>query len=61
MMTENDIGKYLIFNPCGEVSKNTRPLSTRKNIEWSAFGDTPIILNGMQINCSEVRLVSCQK
>ena len=31
MMVKNDIGKYLIFNPCGEVSKNTRPLSTRKN------------------------------
>ena len=31
MMVENDIGKYLIFNPCGEVSENTRPLSTRKN------------------------------
>ena len=31
MMVENDITKYLIFNPCGEVSKNTRPLSTRKN------------------------------
>ena len=31
MMVENGITKYLIFNPCGEVSKNTRPLSTRKN------------------------------
>ena len=31
MMVENDITKYLIFNPCGEVAKNTRPLSTRKN------------------------------
>ncbi len=31
MMVENDITKYLIFNPCGEVSQNTRPLSRRKN------------------------------
>ena len=30
MMVKNDIGKYFFFNPCGEVSKNTRPLSTRK-------------------------------